>query len=159
MGEALRQARETSATVATQPGETLNRPLVVYRIRDRLTGEQRTVRSVTLAVEIDEGTPGSDAVLKDWELLGKLNGLVGGRGFRAKDSVPPPDLARVEEGRTNYDALHQSLEDRPDGGEETVDAFGIPFVGFPVEKRKRARTGKWGEDLHWIEPRSSALNG
>jgi SOS-response transcriptional repressor LexA len=25
-------------------------------------------------------------------------------------------------------------------------------VGFPVEKRKRARTGKWGEDLHWIEP-------
>ena len=97
MGEALRQARETNATVATQPGETLNRPLVVYRIRDRLTGEQRTVRSVTLAVEIDEGTPGSDAVLKDWELLGKLNGLVGGRGFRAKDSVPPPDLARVEE--------------------------------------------------------------
>ena len=52
---------------------------------------------MTLAVEIDEGTPGSDAVLKDWELLGKLNGLVGGRGFRAKDSVPPPDLARVEE--------------------------------------------------------------
>ena len=97
MGEALRQAREMSGTVATQPEETLKRPLVVYRIRDRLTGEQRTVRSVTLAVEIDEGTPGSDAVLKDWELLGKLNGLVGGRGFRAKDSVPPADLAPVEE--------------------------------------------------------------
>lgn len=54
--------------------------------------------------------------------------------------------------RTNYDILHQPLEERPEGGEETVDAFGIPFVGFPVEKRKRARTGKWGEDLHWIEP-------
>ena len=81
MGEALRQARETSATVATLPGETLNRPLVVYRIRDRLTEEQRAVRSVTLAVEIDEGIPGSDAVLKDWEVLGRLNGLVGGRGF------------------------------------------------------------------------------
>ena len=54
--------------------------------------------------------------------------------------------------RTNYDILHQPLDERPDGGEETVDAFGIPFVGFPVEKRKRARTGKWGEDLHWIEP-------
>ena len=97
MGEALRQARETSATVATQPVEVLKRPLVVYRIRDRLTGEQRTVRSVTLAVEVDEGTPGSDTVLKDWELLGKLNGLVGGRGFRSKDSVPPPDCARVKE--------------------------------------------------------------
>ena len=97
MGEALRQARETSATVATLPGETLNRPLVVYRIQDRLTGEHRTVRSVTLAVEIDEGAPGADVVLKDWELLGKLNGLVGGRGFRAKDSVPPPDLVQVEQ--------------------------------------------------------------
>ena len=54
--------------------------------------------------------------------------------------------------RTNYDILYQPIEERPEGGEETVDAFGIPFVGFPVEKRKRARTGKWGEDLHWIEP-------
>ena len=54
--------------------------------------------------------------------------------------------------RTNYDILNQPLEERPDGGEETVDAFGIPFVGFPVEKRKRARTGKWGQKLHWIEP-------
>ena len=54
--------------------------------------------------------------------------------------------------RTNYDILNQPLAERPEGGEETVDAFGIPFVGFPVEKRKRARTGKWGADLHWIEP-------
>lgn len=54
--------------------------------------------------------------------------------------------------RTNYDILNQPIDERPDGGEETVDAFGIPFVGFPVEKRKRARTGRWGEDLHWIEP-------
>ncbi len=54
--------------------------------------------------------------------------------------------------RTNYDILQQPLDERPDGGEETVDAFGIPFVGFPVEKRKRTRTGKWGKDLHWIEP-------
>jgi len=54
--------------------------------------------------------------------------------------------------RTNYDILYQPLDERPDGGEETVDAFGIPFVGFPVEKRKRTRTGKWGEDIHWIEP-------
>jgi len=96
MGQAMRQARETSATVATLPVETLNRPLLVFRIRDRVTGEQRTVRSVTLAVEIDDGGPGADTVLKDWELLEKLNGLVGGRGFRANDSVPPSDVARVE---------------------------------------------------------------
>ncbi|MBY0276119.1 DEAD/DEAH box helicase family protein [Candidatus Binatia bacterium] len=54
--------------------------------------------------------------------------------------------------RTSYDILNQPIDERAEGGEETVDAFGIPFVGFPVEKRKRARTGKWGESLNWIEP-------
>jgi len=53
--------------------------------------------------------------------------------------------------RTNYDVLNQPLEERPDGSEETVDAFGIPFVGFPVEKRKRPRTGEWGQKPVWIE--------
>ncbi len=32
-----------------------------------------------------------------------------------------------------------------------MDAFGIPFVGFPVEKRKRPRTGEWGHKPVWIE--------
>ena len=84
MGEALRQARESTATIATLPRETLKRPLVVYRIRDKVTGESRAVRSVIVAVEIDEGVVGADMVLKDWELLEKLNGLVGSRGSRAK---------------------------------------------------------------------------
>jgi len=45
--------------------------------------------------------------------------------------------------RVDYSALNVPLEERaanpnrPD--EETVDAFGIPFVGFPVEKRKRPK--------------------
>jgi type III restriction enzyme len=34
-----------------------------------------------------------------------------------------------------------SNPNRPD--EETVDAFGIPFVGFPVEKRKRPKIKGW----------------
>ena len=41
--------------------------------------------------------------------------------------------------RTNYDVLNQPLDERPEGYEETADAFGIPFVGFPVQKRKRPR--------------------
>jgi type III restriction enzyme len=54
--------------------------------------------------------------------------------------------------RTNYDVLNQPIEERPEGSEETVDAFGIPFVGFPVEKRKRPKTGEWGQKPVWIEP-------
>jgi type III restriction enzyme len=56
--------------------------------------------------------------------------------------------------RTNYDVLNQPLEERPEGSEETVDAFGIPFVGFPVEKRKRPKAGEWGQKPVWIEPDS-----
>ncbi len=54
--------------------------------------------------------------------------------------------------RTNYDVLNRPLDQRPEGYEETVDAFGIPFVGFPVQRRKRPRTGQWGQKPVWIEP-------
>jgi len=53
--------------------------------------------------------------------------------------------------RTNYDVLNQPFAERLDGSEETVDAFGIPFVGFPVEKRKRPKAGDWGRKPVWIE--------
>jgi type III restriction enzyme len=53
---------------------------------------------------------------------------------------------------TNYDVLNQPIDERPEGSEETVDAFGIPFIGFPVEKRKRPRTGDWGQKPVWIAP-------
>src|SRR3990170_3866878 len=52
---------------------------------------------------------------------------------------------------TNYDVLNQPFAERPEGSEETVDAFGIPFVGFPVEKRKRPKSGEWGQKPVWIE--------
>lgn len=53
---------------------------------------------------------------------------------------------------TNYEVLNQPFEERSLGSEETVDAFGIPFIGFPVEKRKRPLTGAWGQKAVWIEP-------
>ena len=52
--------------------------------------------------------------------------------------------------RTNYDVLNQPLEERPEGYEETVDAFGIPFVGFPVQKSSAPRP-VMGEQTLWIE--------
>jgi hypothetical protein len=103
--------------------ETLTRPLVVYRIRDKVTGEQRTVRSVILAIEIAEGTTGADVVLKDWELLERLNGIVGARGFRGKDSVPPTDTTGVEQ------ALDRSISLARNKASE----LGLPFRFPEVE--------------------------
>jgi len=96
MNAALRQARESCAAVATLPSETLSRPLLVYRIRDKVTGEQRTVRSVILGIELANGSASADTVLKDWELLEKLNGLVGARGFRGRNSLPPGETSPIE---------------------------------------------------------------
>jgi ERCC4-related helicase len=117
VNQALRQAREGGATVATLPIETLERPLIVYRVRDKVTGEQRAVRSVILAVEVDDGKQKADLLLKDWELLEKLNGLVGERGFRAKRSAPPGDKTLVE------GAINRGISFARDG----VLALGLPF--------------------------------
>ena len=55
--------------------------------------------------------------------------------------------------RTNYDVLNVPLAEREADSDETVDAFGIPFVGFPVEKkRKRPKTGGFGGTVKVIEP-------
>jgi SNF2 family DNA or RNA helicase len=123
MNAALRQARENIAAVATLPVEILNRPLVVYRLRDKVTGEQRTIRSVILAVEIAEEETSPDIVLKDWELLGRLNGLSTARGFRGKDSVPPADMTGMEEAlvRANSVALQKASE------------MGLPFRFLEVD--------------------------
>ncbi len=55
---------------------------------------------------------------------------------------------------TNYDVLNQPLAERPAGYEETVDAFGIPFIGFPIQRRKRVAAGDWGNKPNWIQPDS-----
>jgi type III restriction enzyme len=55
--------------------------------------------------------------------------------------------------RANYDVLHIPVEERGKDAEETVDVLGIPFVGFPVEKKRgRPRTGAFGGPLKPIEP-------
>jgi type III restriction enzyme len=58
--------------------------------------------------------------------------------------------------RVDYSVLNIPLEEReanpnrPD--EETTDAFGIPFAGFPVEKRKRPKVRGWGTKPVRIAP-------
>lgn len=54
--------------------------------------------------------------------------------------------------RTSYDVLNLPLEERTKDSEETMDAFGIPFVGFPVEKRKRLKSGHRTDKPEVIEP-------
>lgn len=75
-------------------------------------------------------------------------------GFRAFGS---PLLTEQVVGRglrrTDYSVLYEPLEERGQNSYETVDAFGIPFVGFPVQRsRGRRRSSKVGETPIPIEP-------
>ena len=123
IGEALRQARDSSSAVATLPAQTLERPLIVCRIRDKVTGEQRAVRSVTVAVEVGGGEQPAIDLLKDWELLEKLNGFFGARGLHAKESVPPDDASLVE----------RVLEQGMSVVRTRVSELGLPFRYPEVE--------------------------
>ena len=97
MNQALRQAKEITASVVSLPTDVLPFPILVYRIVDKVTGETRTVRSVVVGVEAKPKELGGEILLRDWELLKVLNALIGARGLRIKNSAPPEELNAVLE--------------------------------------------------------------
>ncbi len=90
--QALVQAKAHDAFVASIARQGLKRPLIVYRVTDAVTGEKRNISSVIAAVELDGQAA---TVLKDWEVLQRLNELSSTTGFGAEDSPPTADAATV----------------------------------------------------------------
>ena len=68
--QALAQARKRTVSVATLPEDLIGAPLLVFRVTERITDEDRGTRSVTVGVRLDESGP---VLLRDWELLRLLN--------------------------------------------------------------------------------------
>jgi hypothetical protein len=73
--EALHQALEESACVAGVNAAVVRRPLVVARVIDRVTGRGEPVRSAVFGVEMSQEN-GQWSVLRDWELVRRLNEVV-----------------------------------------------------------------------------------
>lgn len=91
---AIAHALQQRACVSTLPSSVLPNPLVVFRVRDRVTqGEGKRVSTIA-AVEVGEGSSG-DIVLRDWELLTRLNGLPLRRQLMRDASTPGADTAAV----------------------------------------------------------------
>jgi hypothetical protein len=95
MDEALRQALVETAYIAAVSEEVLKRPIVVARVSDRITGEDRPVRSVIVGAERSDET-GDWTTLRDWDLVQRLNGLLANSGALRKASTPSEDSAAVE---------------------------------------------------------------
>jgi ERCC4-related helicase len=108
VGQALRQAKTNNAHVATLSAKSLKRPVLIFQIADRVTGEEGTVRMVIVGVEIEP--EGSGVFLKDWELLERLNDITSGCPVKAKSSLAPKDLEQVETAlRANHEVVRERL--------------------------------------------------
>lgn len=81
---AVAQARAFTGRLAFVPATQLPAPLFVFRLSDRATGTSATLRGYVAGVE---DRPEGPALLRDWELLQRLNGL--GIGRSAPAGGPP----------------------------------------------------------------------
>lgn len=93
--QALRQALDESACVASVSSAVLRRPIVVARVMDRVTGRDVPVRSVVVAAIGSEET-GKWITLRDWEVVRHLNEVVGNVGALRKSCTPPGDRVAVK---------------------------------------------------------------
>lgn len=101
-------------------GELAN-PLVVFALRDRITGEQGAVRKVIVGMEKNAG--GEWTPLRDWELLKKLN------SFAERPRSPIFDASPVEEPDVAGLLVEAEAALRP-----RVQEFDLPFRLPSVER-------------------------
>jgi ERCC4-related helicase len=89
LDKALEQAASRAASVASVSEADLPKAISAFRIRDRITGQSTGVRAVIVGVE--HGEDGALSLMRDWELLVRLNRLPSRRVVMAKPSTPVSD--------------------------------------------------------------------
>lgn len=114
---ALKWAERREGRVATFPKSVLRYPLLVFRIEDSLTTRGGVISRVTVGVEVTEGEPGMQ-LLRDWELLLRLNAVADGRGVRRPRSSSPPD---------NIDIVRAVLERGQRFVEDKLPVLNLPY--------------------------------
>jgi hypothetical protein len=118
MDQAIAQAKSQSACVATLPGGILERPLLLFTINDSVTTEGGISRSVIAGMEWDSSGRAEHHLLRDWEVVLKMNRLLEARGFRrAKTSVRAKDIAHVA----------RALEEAEDVVRARLGELDLPF--------------------------------
>jgi hypothetical protein len=76
---AIAQARAATGSVTVLPASVIDFPIYAFRVNDRVTSQGGVVRAVTVAVE---RRPGGFALVRDWELILRLNRILSARDPR-----------------------------------------------------------------------------
>jgi hypothetical protein len=105
MTAALNQARNADATLTTIPRAILEHSLHIFRISDQLTVSEQSVRAQTVGVAIKAGSP---QMLRDWELVLLLNGLV----ERTLTRLEATESGDAEQTRLEQDQSQAYVESR-----------------------------------------------
>ena len=66
--QAIKQAMNFDSTVTKTP--FLEKPLAIFSINDKITGQQNTVNQIIV------GFDGSENLIKDWQIIDILNGIL-----------------------------------------------------------------------------------
>ena len=144
---AVDEALNHKGRAATITASALKAPLALLRVRDRVTNQPAgaVVRVVGVAWSFDDAE--EPALLKDWELLERLNDLCKAPGVaRSKSSIAPGDLPQVQE---LISKAEQIVADKLDG----LDiAFKVPMVEslallWPAPKGRVGEETEEGDDM------------
>jgi hypothetical protein len=92
--QALHQALEEATCVTSVSSTVLHHPLVIARLSDRVTSRASPVRSIVLAAERSKET-GEWLILRDWEVIRRLNEVAQSAGVQRMGCKPKDDQAAV----------------------------------------------------------------
>jgi len=97
VNKAISSALSLTVSVATVQKKLLKDPLFIFQIRDRITTEKGYVKKAIIGIKADIESEDTFELLKDWELLERLNALSKGQGVRtAKASKPFEDIEYLQ---------------------------------------------------------------
>lgn len=109
--QSLQQAMSLKVSITTLSETVLKHPIIVFGIKDQVTTEEGAIKKMVTAVELGSQKDGNDRLLKDWELLMKLNKISEGPNIRrAKSAYSPAGISAVRAAVARADAIvNQSL--------------------------------------------------
>lgn len=113
---AVAQARNSASSVTLVSRKTLKHPLVVFRIRDRVTSVAGAVRAVSVGCLVSDDD--RCQIQRDWELLKLLNGILADRNFRRSISSGSQVDTRL---------VQSTLDTASSAVEEQLGTLDLPF--------------------------------
>lgn len=120
--QALHQALNETACVTSVSSTVLQRPMVIARVSDQVTGRDSPVRSIVLAAE-RSAESGGWLVLRDWESVRRLNEVLSNLSIILRSACTPLD--EHKQLTTSVDAAMSAISEHVS---RTDITFRVPLI-------------------------------